>query len=333
MLSEFSEDKLKPVFFHGNAFFNEDCITGAKEHLADNSVDLIITDPPYGINGDRFLLHSYCNEEIVIDGHTEVPTSEYAEFSKKWILQAERVLKPGGCIYIVSGYTNLYYIFQALKKTNLKEINHIIWKYNFGVYTKKKFVSSHYHILYYQKPGGYRTFNVVSRFGLLEKSDSGRSLNYADREDVWEIAREYKPGMKKNENSLPLKLLVKMLLYSSNEGDFVCDFFLGSFSTAKAAIGLNRKVIGFENSESIFENNIKNILTKEPGFLMGELRQPITGGFLNQGKPWNDGDRRNLYLRFNELRREGKKKCECIEILQEEFGRGYWSIKKMLSKM
>ncbi len=324
---------MQPVIFHGNSFYNEDCITGAQKHIEDGSVDLIITDPPYGINGDKLHLHYNRNEDIVVDGYIEVPAAEYADFSQQWIEEAERILRPGGSIYIVSGYTNLYHIFHALRSTSLREVNHIIWKYSFGVFTRKKYVSSHYHILYYEKPGDIRTFNTECRYGLCEKSEAGRSLNYSDREDVWEISREYKPRMEKNKNSLPLELLIKMIQYSSNERDLICDFFLGGFSTAIAAIGLNRKVIGFEKSGSVFENNSKNLLKIEPGFLMDGLNQPILGGPRNQGKPWTDKDRHNLYLRFSELQREGKKKYQCIGILQEEFGRGYWSIEKMLSKM
>ena len=49
-------------------FFNQDCIEGAREHLEDNSVDLIITDPPYGIQGDKLDKHYNRNESFVIDG-------------------------------------------------------------------------------------------------------------------------------------------------------------------------------------------------------------------------------------------------------------------------
>ena len=156
-----------------NVFYNEDCIEGCKKHIDDNSVDLIITDPPYGINGDQLHKHYNRKEEYVIDGYVEIPLEDYQEFSKNWIIQAERILKPGGSLYIVSGYTNLFHILQALRETKLIELNHIIWKYNFGVYTKKKFVSSHYHILYYVKLGKPHTFNTYIRYGAREKPQMG----------------------------------------------------------------------------------------------------------------------------------------------------------------
>ncbi|ACL16277.1 DNA-methyltransferase [Methanosphaerula palustris] len=230
---------MAPVTLHNSTFYHGDCISGAAAAIPDNSVDLIITDPPYGINGDKLHRHYNRNEAFVVDGYIEIPQSEYADFSVNWIREAERVLRPGGSIYIVSGYTNLVDILNALRGTSLTEVNHIIWKYSFGVFTRQKFVSSHYHILFYEKPGGRRTFNLESRFGLVEKTGDGRSCNNADREDVWVINREYKPSQVKNKNELPFKLLAKMIQYSSNEGDLVADFFLGGFSTAKVAIGLN----------------------------------------------------------------------------------------------
>ena len=45
---------MKPVILHNSTFYNGDCIRGAARYIPDNSVDLIITDPPYGINGDNF---------------------------------------------------------------------------------------------------------------------------------------------------------------------------------------------------------------------------------------------------------------------------------------
>ncbi len=241
------------------AFYNTDCIEGARKYLSDSSVDLIISDPPFAIDGDKLDIHYNRDETYVIDGYTEVPVLKYANFSYEWIKEAERVLKPGGSIFVVSGYTNLRDILNALSATNLKEINHIIWKYNFGVYTKNKFVSSHYHILYYEKPGKKRTFNTFCRYDKGNRDEKGRSINYKDREDVWIINREYQRNVVKNKNQLPTKLLQKMIEYASNQGDMVCDFFLGSFSTAKVAKALGRNACGFEINKHAFDYQINMI--------------------------------------------------------------------------
>ena len=301
-------------------FFNEDCIEGTRRRIADDSVDLIITDPPYGIDGDKLHKHYNRKEEFVLDGYIEVPLDQYPEFSKKWISEAERILRPGGSIYIVSGYTNLIHILNALTMTSLAEVNHIIWKYNFGVFTRRKFVSSHYHILYYTKPGGSVTFNTYCRFGNDERAEDRGSLNYQDREDVWVINREYKPGRAKNKNELPKDLLVKLIQYSSREGDLVFDMFLGSFSTAKVAIGLNRRAGGFEKSRVAYRHQIKELAAIEKGGLLRELRIPKQKPVTNQGKSWSEHDKRLLWERYVDLlARHGTKK-QAVEMLCEEFG-------------
>ncbi|MGB9702162.1 MAG: DNA-methyltransferase [Candidatus Kapaibacteriota bacterium] len=311
-------------------FYNIDCIEGAQKYLQDGSVDLIITDPPYGIDGDKLHKHYNRNEKNVLDGYVDIPINEYEEFSFKWIKEAERVLRPGGSIYIVSGYTNLIHILNALKATCLKEINHIIWKYNFGVYTKNKYISSHYHILYYVKPGGKPTFNTFARYGDSDKDENNRSLNYQDREDVWLINREFKPNQIKNKNELPRELLIKMIQYSSNPGDLVCDFFLGSFSTAKVSIGLNRNATGFEISKIAFEHQIKKMDKIQKGFLIPTLRKPSQTKFINSGKPLTEIEKENFKTEFLELISNGKTKKQSIEYLSEKYSRGYWSILKII---
>ncbi len=314
-------------------FYNEDCIEGCQRHVAESSVDLIITDPPYGIQGDKLHKHYNRKEEFVLDGYVEVPAKEYPQFTVEWIKQAERILRPGGSIYIVSGYTHLVHILNALHSTKLKEVNHIIWKYNFGVFTSKKYISSHYHILYYVKPGGSVTFNTHCRYGAEERTDSNGSQNYPDREDVWIINREYKPGQAKNKNELPSQLLTKLIQYSSNENDLVCDLFLGSFSTAKVAIGLNRKAVGFEKSSIAFEHQVQEVSKIVPGSLLPQIRKPQEKTLLNQGKSWDLSEKVRVWQRYLALMKIHRAKGRVIQLLSSEFGRGRFALGKVIEEM
>jgi site-specific DNA-methyltransferase (adenine-specific) len=315
---------------HG-IFYNGDCIKGAAL-IPDNTVDLIITDPPYGIEGDKLHRHYNRDESFVTDGYVEIPAEEYESFTRDWILQAERILRPGGSLYIVSGYTHLRHILNALYETSLEEVNHIIWRYNFGVFTSLKYVSSHYHILFYAKPGGKRTFNTECRFSLSEKDENGGSLNYQDREDVWIINREYKPGKVKNKNELPTALLSKIIQYSSNEGDLVCDLFLGGFSTAKTAIGLLRRATGFEISPVMYDAKIDEMMAVVPGFLLDTAQTPKEPSRKRTRKAWNPEETEQLRKRYNELNQTSLSQKEVNQQLQEEFDRGYWSIEKALKQ-
>lgn len=222
--------------------YNQSCIDGMRQHVADESVDLIFTDPPYGIDGDGLDVLYHRDESNVVPGYIDVPLSQYAKFSKEWIKECERVLRPGGTIYIVSGYTNLHHILNALHDTSLEEVNHIIAKYSFGVSTKNKFVSSHYHVLFWQKPDKgkqKRTFN--SNWKYTDQKDS-----YHDRLTVQDMPRDYKPGQIKNKNQLSEDFIEKFIMYSSNRGDVVLDCFGGGLTTGRTALRYGREFIGFE---------------------------------------------------------------------------------------
>lgn len=229
--------------------YNQSCIEGMQEHVASNSIDLIFTDPPYGINGDELDVHYHRDESNVVPGYVDVPLSQYAKFSTDWISECSRVLRPGGSLYIVSGYTNLHHILNALHATNLVEINHIIAKYSFGVSTKNKFVSSHYHVLFWSKPdkgNQKRTFN--SNWKYTDQKDS-----YHDRLTVQDMPRDYKPGQVKNKNQLSETFIEKFIMYSSNRGDTVLDCFGGGLTTGRTALRYGRKFIGFELNKNAYD--------------------------------------------------------------------------------
>jgi len=229
--------------------YNQDCISGMREHVADGSVDLIFTDPPYGIEGDKLDVVYHRDESNVVPGYVEVPLETYDTFSKDWISECARCLRPGGSIYIVSGYTNLHHVLNALHATDLQEINHIIAKYSFGVSTKKKWVSSHYHVLFWQKPDKgkqKRTFNTNVYYS--DQKDS-----YHDRLTVQDLPRDYKPGQIKNKNQLSEDFIEKFVLYSSNREETVMDPFCGGFTTARTALRYGRNFIGFELNKNAYD--------------------------------------------------------------------------------
>jgi len=144
-------------------------------------------------------------------------------------------------------------ILNALDEIGFITVNHIIWKYQFGVVTQKKFVTSHYHCLYVCKNEQKRKFFPYARFRKDDKTERGRSLHYEDKEDVWYIKREYWHGDQKTPTKLPAELVKKILLYSSEEGDVVLDPFLGSGQVAVISKVLKRQYIGFEIVKDYYE--------------------------------------------------------------------------------
>ena len=235
--------------------FNEDCVSGAKRHLLDNSIDLIVTDPPYGINGDSLDKHYNREERNVIKGYVEVPTKDYASFSEDWTKEAFRVLRPNGCMYVVSGWTRLKDILVSLDSAGFTTVNHLIWNYSFGVYTSRKFVTSHYHILFVCKTARGKDKKTFPFIFNTDANISGvdTTASYHNRQDVFKLSRSHKPGELKNRNQLPDELVKRLIRFSSNPGDAVCDFFLGGFTTAFAARELERVCWGFEVNKNAYD--------------------------------------------------------------------------------
>ena len=255
-----------------HALFNVDCVEGAKIHLPDSSVDLFVSEPPYSIEMMRKSGTSARGHASADGCSSATINQEYAEFTNRWIEQADRVVRPGGSIYVICDTANLRLVLVALRNTSLVEVNHIIWRDGRGVSGKEKFIAVHRHILLYVKHGARHTFNTFSRFATTERDARGRSRNYQDREDVWLIEQESTPTESRIPNSLPEELLTKIISYSSNEGDLVCDFFQGTFSTARVAKGMNRKFTGFEVDSDLFNTYENSVSQMKTGHLLERLK-------------------------------------------------------------
>ncbi len=222
----------------------EDCIEGM-ERLPDGCIDVVIADPPFGISfsGKESLYNR--DSGLVVDGYHEVER-DYAEFTVEWVSKLPRLLKETGSAWIFSGWTNLRDVLNAVALSGLTTVNHIIWKYQFGVFTRRKFVTSHYHLLFLVKDPKRYYFNKIQHYPL----------------DVWEIKRTYMRGQVKNGTKLPEQLVMRCIDFTSRPGDLVLDPFMGNGTTAVACKGSFRHFIGFEinpNMRGIIESNLSLI--------------------------------------------------------------------------
>ena len=308
---------------------NEDCLIGLKE-IKDDSINLVVADPPFGIDEGTFGKH-YKRKDNVIDGYVHAPEN-YEDWSYQWIKECKRIIKNTGTIYIISGWSKLGEILSAIKKNDLHTINHVIWRFNFGVFTQKKYVSSHYHILVLGKKKKGQTFNTYCRFGPQEKNEKKQSLLNIDMEDVWYINKEFAPDQMKNSNKLPEALLEKIILYASNQGDIVLDPFLGNFTTAKVALNLGRKAWGFELNKESFNHFMPIISEIEFGKGLETLKKVKIIKPKKQGKKITDEDKLGIFKDYEDLVTKKKNKKDVTEFLQKKYERGKFSIKNILDK-
>ena len=211
-----------------------------------NKIDLVITDPPFAINFRAKKANYNRKQSHVLEGYNEISSEDYYDFTLEWMSQVHRILKESGSMYLFSGWNNLKEVLMAIDDVGFHVVNHIIWKYQFGVVTKNKYVTSHYHCLYVCKNDKKRKFFPFKRFSKDAKSEDGHSLHYKDKEDVWEIKREYWTGDKKTPTKLPAEIIEKILFYSSKKNDVVLDPFLGSGQVAMVSKMHGRQFCGFE---------------------------------------------------------------------------------------
>ena len=246
---DWSFDEAKELYekSRGDIIHYADCIEGMKE-LPSESIDCAIADPPFGLSfTGREAIYNR-DSRFVTRGYREV-SENYSKFSEEWIGQLPRVMKQSASAWIFSGWTNLLDILAAVKKARLKIINHVIWKYQFGVFTERKFVTSHYHLLFVAKSRDYY-FNKVMHYPL----------------DVWEINRTYRKGEVKNATKLPDELVCRCLDFTTKPGDLVIDPFMGNGTTAVAARANFRHFIGFETNaamRAVIESNIASVKVGE----------------------------------------------------------------------
>ncbi|TFF92473.1 site-specific DNA-methyltransferase [Candidatus Thorarchaeota archaeon] len=218
------------------------------KRLPDSSIDLVIADPPFGIGFDGKSGVYNRDDSLVIDGYEEAIGS-YMGFTERWMAELPRIMTPHSSAYVFSGWTNLDAVLNGARKAGLTTLNHLIWHYPFGVYTKRRFVTSHYHIVLLVKDSKKYFFNKIE--------------NYP--QDVWIVKRRYRTGKEKNSTRLPLEVVAKCIDYSSRPGDVVLDPFMGNGTSAVAAKANLRHFIGFEINKKMKRLLKKEIERVQPG--------------------------------------------------------------------
>jgi site-specific DNA-methyltransferase (adenine-specific) len=201
----------------------------------DEEVDLVFADPPFGIDF-KGNLQSYHRTPDALS-YTEVPREEYPSFIKSLLDWSHSALKSHGSMWLLSGWNNLAAVLNAIEKSGFHLLNHCIWKYQFGVFTKRRFTTSHYHLLLLVKDENNYTFNKPEHYA----------------EDVWDIKRPYQRGVRTAGNELPEELVEKCVLTSSNKGDLVLDPVLGSGTTIRVCLRTERRCIGIEVNPALEE--------------------------------------------------------------------------------
>ena len=283
---------------------NIDIVTGdALDELKKidaSSVDLVIADPPYNLGKD------YGNN------HDVKGFDEYLQFSRNWLGEAHRVLKPTGTLYVFMGFRFISYLYDILDRDLQMFFNTwIVWHYTQGMGKTKGFSPRHDDILMFTK-GKKAKFNLDAVRVPQKFYRERNNMRGANPGDVWEFSHvHYCNGNRQNHpTQKPEGLIERMVLASSDEGDLVLDPFSGSGTTLRVCQQLDRDAVGIEINPDYVTMTRDRLGTSFSGFdsvdprmerVPRDLRRPeLRQEYLENHRKWFLARHENAAQKFED---------------------------------
>lgn len=211
-----------------------DCIELMKD-LEDESVDLIVTDPPYKVTSrgnagnSGGMLQKKINKQGKVFNFNDIEPHEY-------IPEFYRVLKDGSHCYIMTNHVNLQKILNTATEMGFKFIKSLVWNKGNKI-MGQYYMSQFEYILFFRKGKGKKinscgTSDIISVQNRKTKDVDGKNLHDTEK---------------------PVELMQILVENSSQENELVLDPFMGIGSTGVACKNSNRRFIGFELDEKYFD--------------------------------------------------------------------------------
>lgn len=245
--------------------------------MPPESVDLVYIDPPFNTgktqartqikterskDGDRtgFGGRRYRTTKVGEKGYRDI-FDDYMAFLEPRLQEAHRILKPHGSFYFHIDYREVHYCKVLLDSIFGREcfLNEIIWAYDYGGRTKKKWPPKHDNILWYAKDPKNYVYNVddIERIpymapGLVGKEKAARGKLPTD---TWWHTIVTTQGKEKTgyPTQKPLGVINRIVRASSNPGDVVMDFFAGSGTAGESCLKFGRRFILVDNNPQALE--------------------------------------------------------------------------------
>ena len=246
------------------------------KNIPDNSVDHCITDPPYNISGydDKkeigwLKTNKHWTEKKrfkkIDEKWDSYSNGDYEEFTKLWLKEIFRILKPNGNIIIFGSYHNIYKVGYLLQKSDRKIINSIVWyKRNaFPNITQRMLCESTEHLIWAVNNTQKDAKNWIFNYNTLKKMNNGKQMR-----NMWDIpmtpTSERKHG--KHPSQKPIEIVERLLLAASKENEVIIDPFVGSGTLPVVAKKNGRKFIGIDNNKEYIDlckKRLKSVSRKE----------------------------------------------------------------------
>ena len=218
--------------------------------LPKASVDLVFADPPYNLQLEGALSRPDQSVVDAVDDDWDKFASfgHYDDFTRKWLSEARRIMKPDATIFVIGSYHNIFRVGAIMQDLGFWILNDIVWRKANPMpnFRGRRFTNAHETMIWASKGPTAKsyTFNYdalkagnedcqVRSDWFLPICTGGERLKGAD-------------GRKTHPTQKPEALLARVLLSASNPGDLVLDPFFGSGTTGAVARRLRRKFVGIE---------------------------------------------------------------------------------------
>jgi len=238
-----------------------DCLTELKR-IPSASVDLVFADPPYNLQLSGGLTRPDQSKVDAVDDHWDQFENfeAYDRFTKGWLAECRRILKPTGALWVIGSYHNIFRVGSILQDLGFWILNDVVWRKTNPMpnFRGRRFTNAHETLIWAARDQSTRyTFHYeamkVFNDDLQMRSDWTLSLcTGAERLKNAE-------GDKLHPTQKPEALLHRVLLSTTNPGDVVLDPFFGTGTTGAAAKQLGRIFIGIEREEDYAEAALARI--------------------------------------------------------------------------
>ena len=216
-----------------------DCLELMKD-IPDNSIDLIVTDPPYRVTSrgsagnSGGMLQKKINKQGKVFSFNDISCKQYAP-------EFYRILKDGTHCYVMCNHTNLIEMLNVFTNVGFKFVKCLIW--NKGNKIMGQFYMNQFEYIMFFRKGKAKKINNCGTSDILEVPNKKTKIN----------------GKNIHDTEKPIDLMKILIENSSKENEIVLDPFMGIGSTGVSCINTNRNFIGIELDEKYFEIAKKRI--------------------------------------------------------------------------
>ena len=212
-----------------NKIINGDCLAGMRSDIPDESVDLIVTDPPYLVsyktNHRKNKDHKFCKA---------IQNDNNPDLIRDYIKECYRILKKDSAMYMFCSCVHIDKFMQMAREAGFTIKNIIVW------------VKNNWSAGDLQAAFG-RQYEFILLLNKGRKKFNGKRIT-----DVWFFDRVV-GSQQLHQNQKPIDMIKRCIEYHSDKGDVVFDGFMGSGTTAVACTETGRNYVGYELDKEYFD--------------------------------------------------------------------------------